>query len=148
MRLTHATDYAVRSVIYLAGLPRGTMVEAAEIAVAQCVPVRFLLKIFRSLAAAGIVGSQRGPGGGYVLLRDPAEITLLDIFEAVEGPIAINHCLMDPEFCSRHAADHCPVRRSLGSVQQVLVRELSRYTIASLAAEDRKGLVDPEEEQA
>ncbi|HUW66067.1 MAG TPA: Rrf2 family transcriptional regulator [Spirochaetia bacterium] len=138
MRLTHATDYAVRSVLYLATLPKGTMVEAGEIAAAQCVPLRFLLKIFRSLASVGIVGSQRGPGGGYVLLRDPAEITLLNIFEAVEGPVAINHCLMDGDFCSRHAADYCPVRKALGSVQQVLADELSRYTIASLAADEKK----------
>jgi len=137
MRLTHATDYAIRSVLFLAALPRGTMVEAGEIAVAQCVPLRFLLKIFRSLASVGIVGSQRGPGGGYVLLRDPADVTLLDIFEAVEGPMAISQCLMDPEFCSRHAAEHCPVRRALGSVQEVLARELSRYTIASLVAAEK-----------
>lgn len=138
MRLTHATDYAVRSVLYLATLPRGTMVEAGEIAVSQCVPVRFLLKIFRSLAAVGIVGSQRGPGGGYVLLRDPGEITLLDIFEAVEGPVIINQCLMDGDFCSRHAAQYCPVRKALASVQDVLSRELASHTIASLAAGEEK----------
>jgi len=139
MRLTQATDYAIRAVLHLAHLPKGTTVEANEIATAQSIPVRFLLKIFRSLAAAGIVGSQRGPGGGYVLLRDPAQVTLLDILEAVEGPTAINRCLIDADFCSRHAADYCPVRQAMASVQKVLAAELARYDIATLAAHEHKG---------
>ncbi|MDA8334484.1 MAG: Rrf2 family transcriptional regulator [Peptococcaceae bacterium] len=136
MKITQATDYAARALIHLARLPGGTMVEAGEIAECQSIPESFLLKIFRSLAAAGIVGSQRGPGGGFFLRRDPSAVSILDILEAVEGRTGINHCLVDADRCGRHAAGYCSLRRTLASVQNVLTTELARYTVGDLASRE------------
>lgn len=133
MRLNQATDYAFRAVLYLAQLPPGEVVEAQVIARRECIPMRFLLKILRLLTKAGIVDSYRGVGGGYALARPPAEITLLDVLVAVEGPVQINRCLVDAEFCSKQGPPHCPVHRVLGSIQETLVQEFKRYNFAQLA---------------
>lgn len=69
------------------------------IAAEEEVPVSFLGKIFQSLARAGIVKSARGSGGGFALARDPAEITILQVIEAIEGPIALQRCLDDDAGC-------------------------------------------------
>lgn len=133
MRLSQATDYALRTVLHLATLKPGEVVTAETLAVSEKIPLRFLLKIARQLVAAGIVRSQRGAAGGYVLARDPREITLLDVVEAVEGPVRMNRCLIDQEYCSKRWSNRCPVHRALAGVQDVLVRELGRYNFADLA---------------
>ncbi len=133
MRLNQATDYAFRAVLYLSQLPPGEVVEAQVIARRECIPMRFLLKILRLLTKAGIVDSYRGVGGGYALARPPGEITLLDVLMAVEGPVQINRCLVDPDFCSKQGPPRCPVHRALGSIQETLVQEFKRYNFAQLA---------------
>jgi Rrf2 family protein len=99
------------------------------------VPIRYLLKIMPSLIKAGIIRSVRGSGGGYALARSLETISLLDIIEAVEGPILLNRCLINPDFCSRDAASFCTVHQALADVQQKLRGELSSYTIASLVTQ-------------
>ncbi|HHW42246.1 MAG TPA: Rrf2 family transcriptional regulator [Desulfotomaculum sp.] len=138
MRLNQATDYAFRAVLYLAQLPPGEVVEAQVIAGNQCIPMRFLLKILRLLTKAGIVDSYRGVGGGYALARDPQEITLLDVLTAVEGPVQINRCLVDPAFCNRQATSHCAVHRALESIQDTLVQQFQKYNFAQLAGKRLK----------
>ncbi|OIQ54806.1 RrF2 family transcriptional regulator [Neomoorella thermoacetica] len=133
MRLNQATDYAFRAVLYLAKLEPGTIAEAQMIASREDIPMRFLLKIMRSLVQAGIVQSYRGVSGGFALARPAREITLLDVVEAVEGPVSVNRCLLDPEYCNKHGAPCCPVHRALGAVQDALRRELKSYNFAELA---------------
>lgn len=136
MQLNQATDYAFRAVLVLARLRPGEVVDARTIAAEEQIPLRFLLRILRSLVKAGIAASHRGAGGGYALARRPGEVTLLDVVEAVEGPIRINRCLLDPEYCSKRWADRCPVHRVLAGVQSVLARELAQHNFAEL--------IDPE----
>lgn len=71
MNLNQATDYAFRAVLFLAGQGEGKVVEAQQIAQKEIIPMRFLLKIMPSLIKAGIIGSQRGVGGGYYLAKKP-----------------------------------------------------------------------------
>ncbi len=132
MIINQATDYGFRAVLYLAGQPRGTLVEAQVIAQNVVIPMRFLLKIMPSLIKAGIVKSQRGVGGGYTLAREAKDITLLDILEAIEGPIYLNRCLLDEDLCSRHAAPGCKVHQALADIQDNLNSEFECYTIADL----------------
>lgn len=132
MIINQATDYGFRAVSYLAQQPQGKVVEAHTIAQDVVVPIRFLLKIMPSLIKAGIVRSQRGIGGGYTLARPPREITLLDVLEAIEGPIRLNRCLIDPEYCSRNASSHCEIHDALADIQKKLSREFARYTFADL----------------
>ncbi len=132
MRLNQATDYAMRSVLYLSGLPYGQVVEAKLISEEERVPMRFLLKILRQLTQAGIVQSYRGINGGYSLARPPSEITMLDVVEALEGPIAVNRCLHSPEECNKLFSAHCPVHEALYELQTVMKEHLSRYNFQML----------------
>ncbi len=132
MNLNQATDYAFRAVLYLAGKPKGEVVEAHEIARQQVIPTRFLLKIMPSLIKGGIVKSQRGIGGGYYLAKDPRDITLLDVVEAVEGPVTINRCLADDGYCSRQGIPNCQVHNALADIQEKLVEELKSHNFGDL----------------
>ncbi|MDI6871188.1 MAG: Rrf2 family transcriptional regulator [Bacillota bacterium] len=132
MQLNQATDYALRAMLVLASLKPGEVVDAQTIATRERIPMRFLLRTLRLLVKAGIATSQRGVGGGYALARSPEEVTLLDVVEAVEGPIRINRCLLDPEYCGKRWADHCPVHQALAGVQSALRHELARHNFAEL----------------
>lgn len=132
MNINQATDYGFRAVLFLSLQPSGEMVEAQTIADSQVVPMRFLLKIMPSLIKAGIVRSQRGVGGGYALARNPQDITLLDVLEAVEGPIYLNRCLINEDLCSKQGPPGCNVHKALAEIQQRLSRDFDSYTFADL----------------
>lgn len=133
MRLNQATDYAFRAVLYLSCLPRGQVVEAKLIAEEEHIPMRFLLKIFRLLTQAGIVESYRGINGGYALARPPAEISMLDVIEAIEGPIRINRCLISPGECSKKFSPRCPIHHALFSVQHSMADQFSKHNFQMLS---------------
>lgn len=128
MKLNQATDYAFRAVLFLAGQPVGKVVEAQVISQKEVIPMRFLLKTMPSLIKAGIVRSQRGVGGGYALAKSPREITLLDVMEAVEGPVHINRCLEDYAYCTKNGAPECLIHRALEDVQEKLTGELKKHS--------------------
>ncbi len=87
MRVSARADYAVRALAELAARS-GEPVTAESISRAQSVPLKFLLGILGELRRAGLVRSQRGPSGGYLLDRDPDTITIADVMRAVDGPLA------------------------------------------------------------
>ena len=87
MRVSARADYAVRALAELAARS-GESMTAESIARAQGVPLKFLLGILGELRRAGLVRSQRGPAGGYLLDRDPSSITIADVMRAVDGPLA------------------------------------------------------------
>lgn len=88
MDISARTEYAVRAMLQLASAPGGDPISIDALASAQDFPRRFLEAIFSDLKAGGLVRSIRGPRGGYVLIREPAEIPLGDVFRAVSGPLA------------------------------------------------------------
>lgn len=139
MQLTQATDYAFRIVQHLAAAGTEAVVRAQNIAEQEEIPLRFLLKIMRSLTQAGIIKSYRGVEGGYALARSPAQITLLDVIIAVEGPIRISRCLIQPDYCSKNYTVHCPVHQVLGDLQDIVTQKLSGVTFAELLESKRKG---------
>jgi Rrf2 family protein len=87
MRLTLGCGYALRALEYLAAQSDGGTATAHDIAEARGAPKRFLLRPLKALVAAGLLRSAPGPGGGYRLGRPAARITLLEVVEAVDGPI-------------------------------------------------------------
>jgi len=87
MRLSLQVQYAVCGVFDLAYNGQGEPVQIRVISERQGIPARYLEQIFQRLRRARLVQSKRGPGGGYTLARRPAEITLRDVVEAVEGPL-------------------------------------------------------------
>jgi Rrf2 family protein len=88
MRVTARADYAVRAAIELVGASAAEPRKADSVAAAQAIPLSFLENILNQLKSAGIVRSQRGPDGGWWLLRTADELTLADVIRAVEGPLA------------------------------------------------------------
>lgn len=122
MELTRKGEYAIRGIVYLAGKPIDKVCLLSDIAAAVNVPPTFLAKIFQQFSKIGLVKSFRGTGGGFMLGRPPESITLLEVVEAVEGPIIPNRCVVSPSDCERSV--YCTVhpiwRRVQGEVRGVL----------------------------
>jgi Rrf2 family protein len=126
--LTRESDYAVRALAALG--TSGGHVQVARIAQEQAVPFDFLQKILRKLKTAGFVTVRRGPGGGFALARPPADITLLDVLDAVQGPLTVSQCLLDGYECPM--ASTCPVRDRLAAVQDSVRSSLAGITLSVL----------------
>ena len=87
MKLTRASSYALHAVAYMAIQKSDKPVASHHIAAARGIPERFLLKVLKPLVSARVLLSIKGPNGGYRLARTPSDITMLEILEAVDGPI-------------------------------------------------------------
>ena len=132
MRLTHLADYAV--VMMTAAARRGdaVRVSAGELAQDTGVPLPTAQKIMGQLAGAGLLNSVRGAGGGFMLARPVAEISLADIVEAVEGPIALTACVESGKHdCGMETA--CAVRPHWGVVNEALRGALADVPLTRLA---------------
>jgi len=133
MHIGRETDYALRIVMYLVAKGHGVKVSAGEIAKAMSVPERFNLKILRKLALCGIVRSTRGIYGGFSLMTLPHELTLLQVIEAIEGPVALSRCTADDDFCGMSPAfTACPVKAKLQEASETLRNLLGSTTFAEL----------------
>jgi Rrf2 family iron-sulfur cluster assembly transcriptional regulator len=130
MELTRKGEYAIRGILYLAGLPQGKVALISEIAQSAEVPKSFLSKIFQSFAKMGLVNSYRGTGGGFILARPAARITLREVVEAVEGPILPNRCLIGKGACARDVT--CSVHPVWQRVQKDVVAILEGITLEEL----------------
>ena len=131
MELTRKGEYAIRGIVYLAKQPAGKVVLVSDVAVATDVPQMFLAKIFQSFAKIGLVNSFRGTGGGFILGRHASKITLLQVVEAVEGPIIPNRCLTGEGSCDRVA--ECTVHPVWHKVQKQIAAILDGVTLEELA---------------
>jgi Rrf2 family protein len=131
MQLTRAADYALRAMIHLAGAGPGQRVSSVELAVAAEVPDAFLSKVLQKLVARGLVVSYRGQGGGFQLGARPADISMLDIVEGVEGPINLNCGLSALEGCSR--GDWCAAQAVWSEAQQKMRDVLAGARLDRLA---------------
>jgi Rrf2 family protein len=133
MQLTRAADYAVRVMIHLAGLPPATRASRAELAVAAECPEQFLSKVLQSLTRAGLVLSHRGNTGGFELPNLHREATMLDVVEAIEGPMRLNICLTSDRACARQ--EWCPAHDVWVNAQAAVADVLRGTTITELAAQ-------------
>ncbi len=131
MQITRQADYAVRAVLYLAQCGPGARVSTAEVAREQHIPPTFLAKIVSQLSAAGVIRATRGARGGITLARPPEEVTLLEIVEAIDGPMAINECTSDPGLCPMGGT--CAVREVWCDVRADLARRLAQTHFGDLA---------------
>jgi Rrf2 family protein len=95
MKLSRTVAYAVRATLQLAKSDSATPVPCSQLAAAGNMPERFLLQILRSLVTHGILRSTRGVDGGYSLVRSPHEVSLLEVIEAIEGPLSTGEPLSE-----------------------------------------------------
>jgi len=131
MQLTRAADYAVRVMIHMAGMAPGTRASRAELAEAAECPEQFLSKVLQGLTRAGLVVSHRGNTGGFELPENRRNASILEVVEAIEGPLHLNVCLNGEHSCSRQA--WCPAHPVWGAAQIAMEAVLKRATIGELA---------------
>jgi Rrf2 family transcriptional regulator, iron-sulfur cluster assembly transcription factor len=131
MRLTRGADYGLRGMIHLAQLPKGGVALVQEVAEQENVPESYLAKIFQDLSRSGLMVSHRGAKGGFSLARDPAQITLKQMIEAIEGPIFLLPCLDPRERCEKEQG--CALYEAVAQAQHLLLDQLDRTSLQSLA---------------
>ena len=138
MQITRATDYAVRVTIHLAMTPVSARVHGPALARAIDAPESFVSKVLQQLVQAGLVTSQRGMRGGFQLARRAADISLLEVVEAIEGRTKINLCVPQGPNCSRK--DWCGAHPVWMEAQEALVKVLAKASIAQLARDSISNL--------
>lgn len=128
LRITHEADYAIR-VVYWLSLSQSKQC-AKDISEKTGVTLRFALKILRKLTQCGITQSYKGVTGGYELQRAPSQISLGEIIECIDGPIAINHCLSNEFQCTRvPSREECDFHRVFQEINQSLREQLFSITM-------------------
>lgn len=132
MKITQEVDYALRVVLYLSKLGYGEKIEAKAISENENIPLRFLLKLLRKLTQVDIIKSFRGVNGGYALNKLPEEITLRQVVEAIDGPVYVSRCQIDPAGCNLSRANKCEIHRALGKVQSKIIMELEGINFKDL----------------
>lgn len=132
MRLTSLSDYAVVLLAAAARHPAGARLSTTMLAGQTGVPLPTAQKLTGRLAAAGLLETARGTGGGFRLARIAREISLADIVEAIEGPIAMTVCVDETRHdCALEGA--CAVRPHMGIVNGAVRGALQAVSLASLA---------------
>ncbi len=135
VKLSTQADYAVRAVFELALHPAGTVLHTGDIAARQHIPSARLAKVVHDLARADLVRTQRGQQGGVMLARPCGDITVRDVYEAVEGPILLCRCRQRVEPCGD---DVCDTHEFWRGVEALLTQELQTVTFAALADPRRR----------
>lgn len=137
MNVGRRVDYAVRALSYLAGQPLGKVISRSDIEKNQDIPSYYLSKIMKDLAAGGLVESHIGSKGGFTLARPAHSISIKEVYETVEQPLALMECLeKGDDFCS-----YCSVCTQISiweKAQKVLVNFLAGVSVGEIA--DRQGL--------
>lgn len=136
MRLTRAGEYAVRCVLCLARRGRGELVSRKEVANEADIPGQFLAKIAQQLARQGVIEILQGAGGGYRLLAEPNQITMLEVIETIIGEISLNDCVVRPASCENSGV--CAVHQVWCQAQEQLRDHLRGVTFADLLVEEDK----------
>jgi len=121
------TDYAMRVLVYLAIPGKQGPVAAKVLAKTQDIPNDFAYKILRKLTKAGLLEGYMGSHGGFILARSPTQITLLEVVEAIQGPVVVRKCCLGLDVCPRRPS--CSVSVKLEELQDSLVKFLGNITL-------------------
>ncbi len=132
MKLSTKGKYGVRAVYEIAKQYGQGPLTIKEIGERQGISLSYLEQILHRLGKAGVIESVRGPGGGYLLARQPAELTIGDIVRALEGPIALSHCLEPGESGECYQADECVARMVWSRVGAKIEEALDSISFADL----------------
>ena len=137
MKISEAASLALHTMVLLAAEQEGTErpVTAKEVAETLDVSEAHLLKVVQRLAHAGLVRGDRGPGGGFTLARRSDAVTLMDVYEAVEGPLTKTTCLLTSRLCG---GDHCILGDLLERMNSEFRRYLSQTRLIDLAETSQK----------
>ncbi len=138
MQITRQADYAVRAVLFLSKLGPDRRAATSHIAQEQQIPPSFLAKIVSQLSVAGLLQTSRGARGGVSLARTPDQISLLEVVEAIDGPILLNECVSANGACT--FGDDCPMRPVWCDAQAELVERLQETFFSQFIQADTLAL--------
>jgi Rrf2 family protein len=130
LRISEAYVLAFHAMAYLVNSSSDRPVSAADLAATFHVSEAHLAKVLQRLARLGLLASRRGPKGGFVLSCDPAQVTLLDIHTAVDGPLDENTCLLGEHMCEPGT---CVMESLLRDVHHMVREQLAKTRLADLA---------------
>ncbi len=134
------TDYAIRALLCLAQQP-STVVPCGQVARQYGIPESFAYKILRKLVVQGLAESRPGRPGGFRLAKAPIDITLRQVMEVFQGPIAVSPCVLDHEFCGRSSA--CPVCVKWRELTSHISKFLTDITLQELLDQQKDCLPKP-----
>jgi len=138
LTISRETDYAARVVLHLALQSPDSRVTTQQIARERLIPRALVRRVVTRLSAAGLINTTRGSDGGITLARPASEISLLEIVEAFEGPLALNICTVEPEACPLMPA--CTVRDAWVHARAILRQHLRQITFDKLANGEEVGI--------
>ena len=127
--LTRNTDYAVRAVCYMAA-NRDRMVSVTEIVKNLKIPGPFLRKILQILSKKRMIKSYKGIGGGFVLVKAPNQIRLVELISIFQGALNLNECVFKKMLCPN--MKKCPLKKKIDKIEKYVVSQLSSITIGQL----------------
>lgn len=130
MKLSSRTRYGMRAILELAIEYGKKPMQIKKIADKEDISSKYLEQLIAMLKSSGLVRSVRGPRGGYSLSRPPAEITLKEVFQTLEGPMTPAECLDHPDYCPR--CSDCATREIWQQLQDAISGVLGSYTLADM----------------
>lgn len=130
MKISTKGRYGLRTLMDISIHQSQGPVNLNDIAERQGISAKYLWQIVNLLKTAGFVRGTRGPKGGYILLRDPSEITLLDVIQVLEGPVSLVECVDDPAYCLR--TDQCAAHSVWEEVSRAIRGALRNITLAEI----------------
>ena len=131
LRIGKITDYGIVVASRLAGTAANASHSVRDVAIMTAVPQPTVSKVLKQLARAGIVSSARGANGGYRLSRPPEQISVVQVIEALEGPIAVTECSGETRGLCTHEA-RCGVRANWERINQAVYQALSGISLADM----------------
>jgi Rrf2 family protein len=133
LRLSKKADYALIAMKHLALRADGASSSAREIAEGYDIPVELMAKVLQRLARKGLLVSQQGTRGGYLLARPAAVVSVADVIQAVDGPLTVTACSTAEETCEQYAK--CNVRDPLWKIKDRIYQALATCSIHELATD-------------
>jgi Rrf2 family cysteine metabolism transcriptional repressor len=127
--LTKNTDYAIRALLALAA-KRGSYVSAKSIATEHDIPYQFLRRLLQEMIRHDLVVSKEGVQGGFMLQKNPDEITVTQLIEIFQGRVQVSECMFRKQICSNRA--RCVLRHEIMRIEQVVQSEFEKLTVGKL----------------
>ncbi len=133
LRLSKKADYALLALRHLAVPGPRETVSARELAESYDLPPELLAKVLQQLVRAGLLSSQQGIRGGYGLAKAPADISVADVIQAIDGPMTVTACSESDHSCDQYTK--CNIRDPLWKLKDRIVSALAATTVAELAVD-------------
>jgi Rrf2 family protein len=139
--ITRDTDYALRSLIYIAA-KKNKITSVTELVRKIKIPRPFLRKLLQRLNKEGILKSSKGQNGGFILAQEPKKIYLAQLIEIFQGGLKLNECLFKKRPCPESGI--CPLNKIIENIEKDVVSKLSSITVASLLLQFKRAGMDEE----